>query len=79
MTGRYALRLLGTIATFAGSVAAGPLSCGDIVLTSPGIPNLDTLPPGVDRTVWLSGLTNPWDLAFLPNGEMLLTERPGRV
>jgi aldose sugar dehydrogenase len=26
-----------------------------------------------------SGLTVPWDLVFLPNGDMLATERPGRV
>jgi aldose sugar dehydrogenase len=25
------------------------------------------------------GLTNPWGLTFLPNGDMLVTERPGRL
>jgi len=25
------------------------------------------------------GLVNPWSMAFLPNGDMLLTERPGRL
>lgn len=42
-------------------------------------PVRDTVTPRVDRTVWLSGLSNPWDLAFLPNGDMLITERAGRV
>lgn len=30
------------------------------------------------RTVQ-SGLTVPWDVAFAPSGEMLVTERPGRI
>ena len=25
------------------------------------------------------GLVNPWSLTFLPNGDMLVTERPGRL
>jgi glucose/arabinose dehydrogenase len=27
----------------------------------------------------VSGLTNPWSLAFLPDGRMLVTEKPGRL
>ena len=26
-----------------------------------------------------SGLVNPWSMAFLPGGDMLVTERPGRL
>lgn len=31
------------------------------------------------RVTPLTGLNQPWALAFLPNGDMLLTERPGRL
>lgn len=36
--------------------------------------------PGVVHAVTVAqGLVNPWGLAFLPDGRMLVTERPGRV
>jgi glucose/arabinose dehydrogenase len=34
---------------------------------------------GVKAEEVVSGLEVPWGLAFLPNGDMLVTERPGRV
>ncbi|MBK8250150.1 MAG: PQQ-dependent sugar dehydrogenase [Gemmatimonadetes bacterium] len=30
-------------------------------------------------TTVADGLVNPWSMAFLPNGDMLVTERPGRL
>jgi glucose/arabinose dehydrogenase len=37
-------------------------------------------PPGPLRAVTVaSGLVNPWSLAFLPDGGLLVTERPGRL
>jgi glucose/arabinose dehydrogenase len=36
------------------------------------------LPSGALEVV-VEGLETPWDLAFLPNGDMLVTERPGRL
>ena len=35
--------------------------------------------PVLERTVWLDGLDRPWDLAFLPDGGVLVTERGGRL
>ena len=34
---------------------------------------------GLEVTPVISGLDHPWDIAWLPNGIMLVTERPGRL
>ncbi len=36
-------------------------------------------PPTLSTSVVQEGLSIPWDVAFLPNGHMLVTERAGRV
>jgi glucose/arabinose dehydrogenase/putative cell wall-binding protein len=36
-------------------------------------------PPSVTASLVQSGLVEPWDLGFLPDGRMLVTERPGRI
>jgi glucose/arabinose dehydrogenase len=39
-------------------------------------------PPGsptITRTDFVTGLNNPWDMSFLPDGRMFFTERPGPV
>ena len=47
---------------------------------SPPLPRVfETSEQKVRVSVVASGLVNPWSLAFLPTGEMLVTERPGRV
>lgn len=33
----------------------------------------------INVTEIVSGLENPWSMAFLPNGDILVTERPGRL
>ena len=35
--------------------------------------------PDVRASVVQSGLVNPWDVAFAPDGRMFVTERPGRI
>ena len=48
-----------------------PLPAGPIVI--------DTAEAGRVRVSIMKGLSHPWSLAFLPNGDMLVTERPGRL
>lgn len=40
---------------------------------------VDAKPVAWKQTVLAPGLEHPWSLAFLPNGDMLVTERPGRL
>jgi glucose/arabinose dehydrogenase len=50
---------------------------------SPPLPPLpqvfETAAQKVRVSTVAAGLVNPWSLAFLPTGEMLVTERPGRL
>jgi glucose/arabinose dehydrogenase len=34
---------------------------------------------GFSRVTVLHGLEHPWSMAWLPNGDLLITERPGRL
>jgi glucose/arabinose dehydrogenase len=40
---------------------------------------LDTLGPKIRVVPMAKGLVNPWGIAFLPNGDVLVTEKPGRL
>jgi len=50
---------------------------------SPPLPQLpqtfETAQQKIRVSLVATGLANPWSLAFLPNGDMLVTERPGRL
>ncbi|MDB5799734.1 MAG: yliI [Rhodocyclales bacterium] len=53
------------------SALAGSAQCS--ATTAPGTPG------GITLTAFASGLVNPWGMVFLPDGRILVTERPGRM
>lgn len=70
------------------AVAAGAAACGDASTAvppdgtaraeaEPGL-SLSDLPPGALDTV-AQGLDTPWEIRFLPDGDLLVTERHGRL
>lgn len=53
------------------------LGAGAALATAPALAQAPAAPPKVQTVA--HGLVNPWGLAFLPDGRMLVTERPGRM
>ncbi len=74
---RVLLLLAASAVAVSGCAPVEPLKAAD----APSLPPGATLvpQPGVLVTVIQGGLEVPWDLAFAPDGRMLVTERIGRI
>ena len=67
---------------FAPRLPAMKLAASLVLALVPAVAQAQTFPSSAgDLTIQTvaSGLVNPWSLAFLPDGRMLVTERPGRM
>jgi glucose/arabinose dehydrogenase len=76
------IRPLSIVLPLVFGLAAG-LSAQQGGRSSPPLPQLpqtfETAVQKIRVSVVAGGLANPWSLAFLPNGDMLVTERAGRI
>lgn len=68
-TGLLAVLAVGALA-LAGCTSGGETGTAARVASAPGSLRVEVVG---------GGLTHPWDLAFLPDGRVLLTQRPGRL
>ena len=62
--------LLALLACGEPARAQGPAQASPQPASTPGVVRVETVATGLER---------PWGLAFLPDGRMLVTERPGRL
>ena len=74
-------RLLRALHGLGGGLAAAALACAGVAsAATPGAYTIEqTERHAVRVTILAAGLEHPWSLAFLPDGRMLVTERPGRL
>ncbi len=72
-------RTLGLTSLALLGVACAALSASPPSGPAPRSPTPDAVPFPGRITVVTDGLEHPWGLAFLPDGTMLVTERPGRL
>jgi glucose/arabinose dehydrogenase len=78
-TGRMAVRLLLVVLLLAAVAVIAIFALPPGEQGGPASPQPKPL-PGVVRAVEVAaGLEHPWSLEFLPDGRMLVTERPGRL
>jgi aldose sugar dehydrogenase len=57
----------------------GALAAAALIALPAGAAGVQTRDHAVEITTVSAGLAHPWSLAFLPDGRMLVTERPGRL
>jgi glucose/arabinose dehydrogenase len=68
-----------TAAVAAAALVGGLLPANRADLAPASSSRARVSPDSVSVTTVMSGLDHPWDVAFTPDGAMLVTERPGRL
>ena len=63
----------------AGPLAAARADAAPVVAAADPVTNAAPATPQVTVSTFATGLANPWGLAFMPDGRMLVTEKAGRL
>lgn len=79
MTSLTRLLPLGALVLVAGSVACHGTDPAESAGLSTPSPQPSSTPGVLRAETVVRGLENPWGLDFLPDGRMIITERPGRL
>ena len=90
-----AIRLVCTVTALTAVMATAPIAFGQSVSAQAGPPQWEGVPlvrlsaeplllhtadePNILVRVIATGLSHPWSMTFLPDGDMLVTERAGRL
>jgi glucose/arabinose dehydrogenase len=72
-----------SVGVMAAALLAGQVAQAQDPRNSPPLPSFPQIYETADLTIRVvrvaDGLENPWSIAWLPNGDLLLTERAGRL
>lgn len=79
--GRTVVAVAAVLVPLVGGLVAGLPATAAPTSSSAGAgaPAVAAAPPTTTTATVASGLVIPWDVGFLPDGSMVVTERPGRI
>ena len=63
----------------AATVASALVVVASLAFCAPSFADASAVDDGIELVTVTSGLEHPWGMAFMPDGRVLVTERPGRL
>ena len=63
----------------AATVASALVVVASLAFCAPSFADASAVDGGIELVTVTSGLEHPWGMAFMPDGRVLVTERPGRL
>ena len=63
----------------AATAASTVVAVASLAFCAPSVADASAVDDGIELVTVTSGLEHPWGMAFMPDGRVLVTERPGRL